>query len=377
MSNTNKQRRLVSFEAEFVGLKVKNKTDPNRHPRYRISDENWDIIKELRLKGTKGIVASCNTLDVDPTTVKHLWKKTGDESIFIKNPLFASELQKTYANIKTDLIKDLQKYSPKFPVIKRNIPEDPHLLVVDIADLHVGKLADEFETGDAYDNNIAIQRAHQGLQGLLDKSAGFTIDKVLFIAGNDILHTDNAKRTTTSGTPQDTTEMWHKNFLLAKQLYVDLLEKLISVADVHFVFNPSNHDFTNGFFLADVIKTYFRQCKNITFDCDLQHRKYFSYGKNLIGSTHGDGAKQTDLGPLMAHESPDWSSSVHRYIYTHHVHHKNVKDMIGVTIESVRSASGTDAWHSRNGYTGAPKAVEGFIHHPEHGQIARLSHIFY
>jgi len=80
---------------------------------------------------------------------------------------------------------------------------------------------------------------------------------------------------------------------------------------------------------------------------------------------------------LMAQEFPvEWSQTKHRYVYTHHVHHKMSKDFIGVTVESLRSPSGTDSWHHRNGYQHAPKAIEGFIHHKEHGQIARLTHLF-
>jgi hypothetical protein len=171
--------------------------------------------------------------------------------------------------------------------------------------------------------------------------------------------------------------MWYRNFLTAKDLYVDILERLISVADVHFVFNPSNHDYTHGFFLADVIKTHFRKASNITFDCSLSHRKAFRYGENLIGTTHGDGAKHGDLPLLLATEFPlEWSLTKHRYVYMHHVHHKMSKDYIGVTVESLRSASGTDSWHHRNGYQHVPKAIEGFLHHKIHGQVARLSHIF-
>lgn len=96
----------------------------------------------------------------------------------------------------------------------------------------------------------------------------------------------------------------------------------------------------------------------------------------MIGTTHGDGAKMQDLPLLMAHESKDWSSVKHRYIYTHHVHHKTAKDFAGVTVESLRSPSGTDSWHHKFGFTGAPKAVEGFIHSKDNGQVARLTHIF-
>jgi len=74
--------------------------------------------------------------------------------------------------------------------------------------------------------------------------------------------------------------------------------------------------------------------------------------------------------------SKEWAETKHRYIYTHHVHHKTSKDYAGITIESLRSPSGTDSWHHRNGYQHAPKAVEGFLHCKENGQIARITHIF-
>ena len=90
----------------------------------------------------------------------------------------------------------------------------------------------------------------------------------------------------------------------------------------------------------------------------------------------GDGAKTNDLGALMAHESKDWTKCINRYFYTHHIHHKTSKDFIGVTVESLRSPSGTDSWHDRNGYKGVPKAVEGFLHHKVFGQVARITHIF-
>ena len=290
------------------------------------------------------------------------------------NPIIGEGFDKFYK----DLLSDLANLPNKPTTVYRQRPveDESYLLIVDPADIHCGKLALSFETGEEYNNQIAVQRVKEGVEGIIEKVKGFPIDKVLFIGGNDILHIDTPKRTTTSGTPQDTDGMWHSNFLIAKELYIDVLKRLLEVSDVHFVFNPSNHDFTHGFFLADVIKTYFRDCRNITFDCDLTHRKYFKYFNNLIGTSHGDGAKTQDLPLLMAQESKDWSDTKHRYIYTHHVHHKTAKDFIGVTVESLRSPSSADGWHSRNGYQHAPKAIEGFLHSKEHGQIARISHIF-
>lgn len=319
----------------------------------------------------------CENYDVDVDEVKSfkLVTHTGDAFYNIQSHPIKG---KAYEDFYKNLVGDLQQFAPTWTSRKRVIIEDSeaHLLVVDPADIHVGKLSREFETGDEYNQDIAVKRVLEGVEGLLQKSSGFKIDQIMFVGGNDILHIDTPKRTTTSGTPQDTDGMWYDNFLRAKQLYVDCVLRLLEVAPVHFVFNPSNHDYMTGFFLADVIKTYFRDNSDVTFDTSIKHRKYYTYGNNLIGTTHGDGAKQINLGPLMAHESADWSKCKHRYIYTHHVHHKTSKDMIGVTIESLRSPSATDSWHDRNGYTGVPKAVEAFLHSKENGQIARFVHMF-
>ena len=344
----------------------------NKHKRYRLKSDEIEILNSYR-----AIKLESNGLGLDDKDVKHGWIKSKHASLFFKNPNFKEAEEVNYKELQDAILKDIREFKPEYPTIFRNPSTDGHLLVVDPADIHIGKLCDAFEGGEDYNNQIAVKRVKEGVQGILDKASGFNIDKILFIGGNDILHIDTPKRQTTSGTPQDTDGMWYSNFLIAKKLYVDILETLLAVADVHFTFNPSNHDYTHGFFLADVIQTWFKDCDNISFDCSIAHRKGYLYGKNLIGTTHGDGAKHGDLPLLMATEFPhEWSLSKHRYVYTHHVHHKTSKDYIGVTVESLRSPSGTDSWHHRNGYQHAAKAVEGFIHHKDFGQVARLSHLF-
>jgi hypothetical protein len=346
----------------------------NPSKKYRLNPEKESQL--LSIRQNKGILTACENVGVKADISPMLWLKTKTESVRVTNPFFKTPEQLNYEQLQKSLITDLQNYSPKYNTYKREPLKDANLLVIDPADIHIGKLCSAFEVGESYNNQIAVNRVLNGVNGILDKTSSFKIDKILFVIGNDVLHIDNPKRTTTSGTPQDTDGMWHSNFLIAKQLYVDIIEKLICVADVHVVFNPSNHDYTNGFFLAQVIETHFKNCKNVTFDCNISHRKYFVYGQNLIGTTHGDGAKTQDLPLLMANESKDWSNCKHKYIYLHHFHHKVAKDYMSVCVEALRSPSGTDSWHHRNGYEHAPKAVEGFIHSKEHGQIARITHLF-
>lgn len=324
----------------------------------------------------EGVYTATDSADVSASSVKHLWLKNKGASLFVKNPDYVEPQQQDINELRAKLIDDLKSFSPVFPSIERETCEDGHLLVIDPADIHIGKLCSSFETGEDYDSQIAVNRVRTGVHGLLNKANGFKIDKIIFVGGNDVLHIDNSKSSTTSGTLQDTTGMWYDNFIIAKNLYVELITILAKIADVHFIYNPSNHDYTNGFMLCQVIQAYFINCPNVTFDNTMAHRKYYAYGSNLIGTTHGDGAKIADLPLLMAHECPEWSGAKHRYIYTHHVHHKISKDYMGVCVESLRSPSSADSWHHRNGFQHAPKAIEGYLHHKRYGQVARLTNIF-
>jgi hypothetical protein len=178
----------------------------------------------------EGIYNATNELDVPNTSVKHLWLKTKKSSIFVKNPNFVENSENDLELIKIELLKELQNYVPKYPTIKRKENnENKRLFVFDPADIHIGKLCSAFEVGETYNNQIAVQRVLKGCKGILNEIKENSIDKILFVIGNDILHIDNTKRTTTSGTPQDTDGMWHTNFLIAKQLYVDIVEILLQM----------------------------------------------------------------------------------------------------------------------------------------------------
>ena len=357
--------------------------------RLRLSEEEVEMVYENRAESTTNTNGN-TALDInlaergidkkDVVSVKH-WQSASGEfrfSIVTKEDITANE---------TDILKTVssfvENHSPHYPSIKRKIKLNNHLLVINPADIHIGKYANHLETGDGYNVEIACERVLEGLQGLIDKSKGFEVDKVLFCIGNDILHIDNVYNTTTAGTNQDVDGKWWEHFEIALALYVKCVEILREIAPVDVIHSMSNHDYQSGFHLAHALKSWFRLDSEVTFDISVAHRKYYKYGKNLIGLEHGDGAKMANLPLTMAQERPLlWSETTHRYWYLHHLHHKvkhkwlDAKDFIGVTVEYMRSPSGTDSWHSRKGYVGVPRAVEGFLHEKNSGQVARLVHYF-
>lgn len=338
--------------------------------------------------------------------IRHYWLKTKNElgddvSIFVKN---SSEVME-YDEIRDALIKDLESFAPRVKLYERPLlpVEQQHLLVIDPADVHIGKLALEDETGENYNIQVALDRVYAGVSDILQKSIPFGIHQIVLVVGNDILHVDNTKRATTSGTPQDTDSQWWKMFEVARDMYVNIIEECKQYAPVTIMYCPSNHDKVLGFSLTDSLFSWYRNDENVdvsTYGKSMRHRKYLKYGSNLLGFTHGDGAKHKDLISLMQHEVREaWAGTNYAYWYTHHFHHKTriineqlvEKDYQGVTIvengrreytnvvntqiECVRSPSSPDSWHSQYGYVNTT-AIEAFIHHPQNGQVARItSHV--
>lgn len=374
MSKKSKRYRIQPDIASKIGLKL------NKSNRYRLSGDELNKYLEFKKNNSFEDILHSNNFTPEDNW-EYGWVKTKNGSIFVRNPNNSNEF--TLDEFREDLKKELREYSPKFKKFTRYSSKTPHALVIDISDLHVGKYSSPYETGEQYDMTTAYKRAIEGLKGILDKTSGFDIDQIVFVIGNDILHTDTTKKTTTSGVPQDTDGAWYENFLMAKDIYVQCIEVLLPIANIHIVHCPSNHDYMSGFMLADTIHSYFRLSENVTFDIDMSDRKYYEYGENLIGLSHGDGTKMADTPLLMANEYPQgWARTKYRYVYLHHIHHKEQwkfkggKDYQGVTVEYLRSPSSSDGWHHRNGYQHAKRAIEAFVHCKNHGQVSRVTHHF-
>ena len=365
--------RLTVAEALHLGKK------PTKDNRYRLSDNEYQSVIEYRERKTD-FEQACEVKGIDPESVPYYWDKDDRFSMLVR-PL--REAQKPISELLDDVFTKYSNYKPKYKPISLPIVNDPHLLVVDIADAHFGKLASSYETGETYNINIAKQRVIEGVQGIVSKANAFDVERVMLVVGNDVLHYDNAAKTTTSGTRQDSDVMFHDMFNTALETFIEVIEWLSLQYKVDIVFNPSNHDYLGGWMFARALSCWFRGNDNIVVDDSIAHRKYYQYGVNMIGTSHGDGARMENMPLLMANEQPMmWATTKYRYVYLHHIHHKqrnhfqSGKDYIGVTVEYLRSPSASDSWHYRNGYVGAKKAIEGFIHHKDNGQIARITHYF-
>jgi len=388
MSKKNKSYQITL--KDDVALKFLGKI--NSCGNYRVSSEKRDEINAyklengsdmqiLKLKETikKEFGIPDDKLDIAVNS-RLIWDKSRDYSMKIDNPYTVKNVKvKTFIDVFLEGLKD---YSPKYPKIKRKKLKDPHLLVIDIADLHINKFCQLFMTGATYDSNVAVERALEGVEGILKKSVGFDIEKIVFVIGNDVLNTDGKSKATTNGTPQDTDLHWWQAFKIAKMMYVKSIETCLSVADVEVIHCPSNHDFHLGTCLADSLVSWFRFSKNVTFQDSPRYRKYYRYHKSMLEFEHGDKGKPSNVPLLMAQEEPRmWAETKYRYSYLHHVHHSDItkyqssKDYIGANVTFLRSPSSPDIWHAESGYINLV-AIEGFIHSRDNGRVSHLTHYF-
>ena len=385
----------VTESAKFLDIPISTMASRIKKARERGLHLSSGAQGAMHSAGLNGVEAKGGWIhNYDPAT----GNKTGTTRW--SAPVSEEETNKFLETIRS-AIDDLKNETfPKYEMRKK--PSGECLLIIDLADIHVGKLCVETETGFIYGRDVAVRRMVEGTRELIRKASGMGVCRILFVLGNDILHVDNARSSTTSGTPQDTQGTIHQMYRDAFAGYVKCIELARLTAPVDLVFCPSNHDWLTGWCLAREVGAWFRNAPDVTateYNLSELHRKYYRFQGNLIGLTHGDGAKEADLYPLMMTEArAHISDCSHRYWYVHHLHHKirkqagvmshkREKDHIGMTmmhsaarsmegdniqIEYVRSMSPPDGWHDRNGYVNR-QAVECFVHHPHDGQDGRFT----
>jgi hypothetical protein len=258
---------------------------------------------------------------------------------------------------------------------------DPHALEIDLFDLHVGKMAWLPETGSNYDSRLADEAARAALADLIAQAAPYPVDQIILPIGNDFFHSDTLAGTTTAGTVMDRDTRFHLMFRRGRALAEWMVERCAEVAPVLVPVIPGNHDELTSFLLGEVLGAVFAHDPRVTVDNGPALRKYYRYGRNFIGWSHGNGEPHAKLPQIMAVERPDdWAASVCREFHVGHLHKSKtvqpvtVDDQTGVTVRIIRSLSGTDAWHARNGYVGGTRGAEAFVYRRSGGLRAHLYH---
>lgn len=280
-----------------------------------------------------------------------------------------------------EVLKEMGEHAPEPPDYEPPAPaDDPHMLELDFADIHLGKLAHGPEVdGNHFDSKIVTEDALDALDRLLFRAKPYDVEQVLIPVGNDIFHTDTPEQTTTAGTRQDTDSRPALMATRVVRLAVQIIDRAATLAPVKVVIVPGNHDEQMAFMLGLVLDAWYRNTDRVTVDCTPTLRKYELYGVSLIGFTHGKDEKPRDLPLIMARERPhEWADADYHTWHIGHLHKKKETRYIagdtfnGVEVRVLQSLSDVDFWHYRKGFVKGRRAAEAFLWSKTDGPAGQL-----
>jgi hypothetical protein len=278
-------------------------------------------------------------------------------------------ISKPFQDAHDIIFSKIKNHAPKYIKITNKKHDDGHLVVIGLFDAHFGKLCWGEETGGDYDLKIAERLFVDAAVNLIDSSRHMNIDRFMIPIGNDLLHIDSHQNKTTNGTIVDTDGRFGKIIATAEMAVVNAIDYARQIAPVDLVYVPGNHDYTTSYHLSRTLSAWYRNCNNVKIDISPSKRKYYFWEKTLLGLTHGNHEKKHDLTGLMALERPlEFSKAECREWLLGHEHRfRQFQTQVGdthqgVVIRTLRSLSGTDAWHHENGFVGTRQAAETYYY---------------
>lgn len=276
------------------------------------------------------------------------------------------------AEIGAQIREALESYTPPKTFAPAPKISDADLATIyPLADLHVGLLSWEKETGFNYDLKIGRKTFEQAITRLMQVTPPSKQAVVLGLG--DLLHADNyAGMTAQSKNILDVDGRWPRVLSTAAQIVlytIDLaLQKHQSVL-VRIL--PGNHDEQSAIAVTLAVSMYYQNNPRVRVDDDAGRFWWWSWGKCFLGATHGDKAKPKGLPMLMAQRNPEaWGKTKFRYILTGHIHQDSAIDLGGVIVESLQAPCAPDAWHTHMGY-GAGRSIQAITYHKDRGRTLR------
>lgn len=387
-----------------VGVSYNNPsvtTSPNVNTSYTFKNQgdNATVSKqtEVEVRNELDLAEVCD-IDLSIWTITEWECKRYDAWIKNKNgEIEAQARYSVYAKMKrkkldTDIVlqkdqilRELFESAPELQIVDLSIPDDfseekDCLYEISIPDIHFGKLAWGEETGEDYDLKIACERFNVAIAELLSRVNLEKVERILLPIGNDMINIDNNNNTTTAGTPQSVDGRFPKIIRVVKELLIENIVKLATIAPVDVLVIPGNHDNHTMFMIGEILEAYFYNTEKVAVFNSPEPRKYYQYGLNGFQYTHGDNEKHPELGLIFATENPKlWADTRFRVAKLGHFHKTkklnfvSVDEFQGFQVEVLPSLSGTDLWHKKKGYM-SNKAAKAFLYHKTKGKIAEFTY---
>jgi hypothetical protein len=377
-----KKKNYQSHTTEISAQVPRIMSDKDLLKYLKIDSRSWKIEKVVYGKSEGYRKDRQVSWDVKNGKVVH--GRVRDSGKLLVAPLFSVKvyLTKKVEEIKArnemlTLMAEMKSYSPKYKTIKYK-KNAGYFYELAMPDLQLGRLVMREEAGMDSSPEEYLLRAKKAMTELL--SVNYPIQKIVFPIGNDFFNSNTSENMTAHGTPQRDDVRWQRTYNLAKKTIVGIIETMTQVAPVDVLIVKGNHDEERIFYFGDTLYSWFHNNKNVMVDNRPIGRKYYSFGKVLLGFAHGYYDRENKLDSLMAYEQPKlWAKSDFREWHLGDKHHK--KDVIlkadeyenGVVVRIFRSLADPSVWEYDKGFVGSLKAAEGLLWNKEQGLFAQFT----
>lgn len=261
------------------------------------------------------------------------------------------------------------------PILILSPPKEEFCVLYAPLDLHFGKHAWVDETGNSFSRMEAKDLLLEHTQNLMQQVAQVGRPaKTIIASASDWMHIDNQQGATSRGTPQDCDGTRNQIIREGYELARDHVELLLQLgAPIEWLKVNGNHDYDTAITLMLWLEAYYQHDDRVTINTSLKGRQYTTYGRSIMGFSHGDSVKPASLHSMMTSEAKEmYCHTDFPYFFTGHLHHRVEQEINGITHYQLSSLSGADRWHTHKGYITSGRAAQAFVFSLTRGLIAHF-----
>lgn len=230
------------------------------------------------------------------------------------------------------------------------------MIMLTIADLHLGRYCNKRDTGIDYNLDIAKKYFNHIIDELIKWQDMLKAGTLLYTIGNDYFNYDTANGTTTKGTPLMSSCSYREMYEEGLNLQIQALYKIKSLC--HFTkiviqMVQGNHDELLDYTMYLTLKKLFETDNLFEFSDNYKPIQKYEFGNNLIVQQHGDINPKQLVGRMPVIFGKEWSKHDNRYFISNHKHTgKKEEDINSIQWIQQNTIIPTDSYEYKLGFIG-------------------------
>lgn len=245
------------------------------------------------------------------------------------------------------------------------------LTQVVITDFHLGMLAWEKETGEAWDTNLARDVFLSAVLDMIEVSP--KCGTGILVQLGDFLHFDGLDSVTpTSHHVLDSDSRYGRVVDLTMAVMPEAAGLMLEHFDkVIVVQAEGNHDKAGSVWLRKFMKHLFKSEPRLeVIDNEFPYYAYL-HGQTLLGYHHGHLSKKADLPKVFSSDPrfrPLWGQATRCYIHVGHYHHERKVEEAGAVVEQHPTLAARDSYATRLGLV-SNRGAKVHVYHKTEGEM--------